>query len=107
MDWFAFALLILTHEIGIRMALSAGTADVARMVLCMGLKLIGLGAGLELLASFAVTRVIANQLWGMSPRDPLTLGEVAPVVAAAGLVICSFPVWRATKVDPLAALRVA
>jgi ABC-type antimicrobial peptide transport system permease subunit len=107
MHGFAVALLILTHEIGIRMALGAWTADVARMVLCMGLKLIGLGMGLGLLASFAVTCVIANQLWGMSPRDPLTLGAVVTVVALAGLVICFFPARRATKVDPLVALRVA
>src|SRR5262245_56697877 len=94
-----------THEIGIRMALGAGAADVVRMVLWMGLKLVGLGVGVGLLASFAVTRVIANQLWGVSPRDPLTLVAVVAVVALAGLAACYFPARRATKVDPLVALR--
>jgi putative ABC transport system permease protein len=94
-----------THEIGIRMALGAGAADVVRMVLRMGLQLVGLGVGLGLLASFAVTRVIANQLWGVSPRDPLTLVAVVAVVALAGLAACYFPARRATKVDPLIALR--
>jgi putative ABC transport system permease protein len=94
-----------THEIGIRMALGAGSADVMRMVLRMGLKLVGIGVGLGLLASFAVTRVIANQLWGVSPRDPLTLVAVVAVVALAGLAACYFPARRATKVDPLVALR--
>jgi putative ABC transport system permease protein len=94
-----------THEIGIRMALGAGHADVVRMILRRGLQLVGLGLGVGLLASFAVTRVIANQLWGVSPRDPLTLGAVAIVVALAGLAACYFPARRATKVDPLVALR--
>src|SRR5262245_57747575 len=94
-----------THEIGIRMALGAGTMDVAQMVLWMGLKLVGLGVGVGLLASFAMTRVIANQLWGVSPRDPLTLGAAVAVVALAGLAACYFPARRAMQVDPLVALR--
>ena len=94
-----------THEIGIRMALGAGRGDVARMVLRMGLQLVGLGVGVGLLASFAVTRVIANQLWGVSPRDPVTLGLAVAVVAIAGIAACYFPARRATKVDPLVALR--
>jgi putative ABC transport system permease protein len=95
-----------THEIGIRMALGAGHADVVWMVLRRGLQLVGLGMGAGLLASFAVTRVIANQLWEVSPRDPLTLGAAVAVVALAGLAACYFPARRATKVDPLVALRV-
>ncbi len=94
-----------THEIGIRMALGAGRADVLRMVLRMGLRLIVLGGVVGLLASFGVTRVLANQLWSISPRDPLTLGVVVAVVAIAGLTACYFPARRATKVDPMVALR--
>jgi len=102
----AYTVARLTHEIGIRMALGAGTADVTRMVLWMGLKLVGVGVCVGLLASFAMTRLIANQLWGVSPRDPLTLGAAVAVVALAGLAACYFPARRATKVDPMVALRV-
>ncbi len=94
-----------THEIGIRMALGAGRPDVLRMVLWMGLQLLGLGVGVGLLASFGVTRVVANQLWGVSPRDPATLAVVVAVVVIAGLAACYFPARRATRVDPLIALR--
>jgi putative ABC transport system permease protein len=94
-----------THEIGVRMALGAGTVDVVRMVLWMGLQLVVLGVVVGLLASFAVTRVIANQLWEVSPNDPLALGAAVAVVALAGLAACYFPARRATKVDPLVALR--
>ena len=62
-----------THEIGIRMALGAGRGDVLRLVRRMGLRLIALGLAAGLLASLGVTRVIASQLWNVSPRDPVTL----------------------------------
>ena len=75
------------------------------MVLRMGLKLVGLGIGLGLLATFVVTRVLAKQLWGVSPRDPVTLGAAVAVVALAGLAACYLPARRATKVDPMIALR--
>jgi putative ABC transport system permease protein len=94
-----------THEIGIRMALGAGRADVLRMVLRMGMQMLGLGIGIGLLASFAVTRVMANQLWGISPRDPMTLFGVIAIVAMTGLAACYLPASRATRVDPLVALR--
>ncbi len=94
-----------THEIGIRMALGAGRGHVFSMVLRMGLKLLGWGVGAGLLATFAVTRVMANQLWGVSPRDPLTLCAVIALVAVVGLAACYFPARRATRVDPMIALR--
>jgi ABC-type antimicrobial peptide transport system permease subunit len=102
----AYTIARRTREIGVRMALDAESADVVRMVLWMGLKLLGLGVGVGLLASFAETRVIANLLWEVSPRDPVTLVAAVVVVALAGLAACYFPAWRATKVDPLVALRV-
>jgi putative ABC transport system permease protein len=101
----AYTVERLTHEIGIRMALGASRADVVWLILGMGLRLVGLGVGLGLLASFIVTRVIGNLLWSVSPRDPLTLGAVVVVVGLAGLAACYFPARRATKVDPLIALR--
>jgi len=94
-----------THEIGIRMALGAGSTDVLRMVLWMGARLLGLGLAAGLIASFAVTRLIASQLWGVSPHDPVTLCCVVAVVASTGLAACYFPARRATRVDPMVALR--
>src|SRR5439155_11438369 len=94
-----------THEIGIRMALGAGRGDVLVMVLRMGLRLLSVGVAVGLAASFGVTRVIAHQLWGVSPRDPMTLSAVVTVVAIAGVAACYFPARRATRVDPLVALR--
>jgi putative ABC transport system permease protein len=94
-----------THEIGIRMALGASRADVLRIVIHMGLTLVVLGLAAGLLASLGATRVIASQLWSVSPHDPVTLSLVVAVVAIAGLAACYFPARRATRVDPMIALR--
>jgi predicted permease len=94
-----------TREIGIRMALGAARRDVLRMVSAMGLRLIALGAAIGLLASFAATRLIAAQLTGISPHDPATLGAVVVLMTLVGLAACYFPAQRASKVDPLVALR--
>jgi len=94
-----------THEIGIRMALGAGHDAVLRMVLWMGARLIALGVIAGLLASFAATRLIASLLWGVSPHDPITLLGVVAVVVLAGFAACYFPARRATRVDPMVALR--
>lgn len=94
-----------THEIGIRMALGAGSTDVLRIVLWMGARLLGMGLAVGLVASFAVARLIASQLWGVSPYDPVTLCAVVTIVAVTGLAACYFPARRATRVDPMVALR--
>jgi predicted permease len=94
-----------THEIGIRIALGAGRAEVLGMVLVAGARLIGLGVAAGLVTSLGVTRALSSQLWGVSPHDPLTLGGVVVLVALAGLAACYFPARRATRVDPMAALR--
>jgi len=94
-----------THEIGIRMALGAGRADVLRLVIRMGARLVVIGLALGLLASLGLSRLIASQLWGVSPRDPLTLTAVAAVLLVTGLVASWVPARRATRVDPLVALR--
>jgi putative ABC transport system permease protein len=94
-----------TNEIGIRMALGARRGDVFGMVLQMGLRLIAIGAVIGLAASFGVTRLIASQLWGVSPSDPFVLGAVIAIVATVGLAACYFPARRATRVDPMVALR--
>jgi ABC-type antimicrobial peptide transport system permease subunit len=87
------------------MALGAGNADVLRMVMRMGLRLIGLGTVAGLAASFAVTRLLASQLWNVSPHDPVAICAVVAVVAGAGFAACYFPARRATRVDPMIALR--
>jgi putative ABC transport system permease protein len=94
-----------THEIGIRMALGAGQVDVLRMVLRTGGKLIGLGVVTGVAASFVATRLLESQLWGVSPHDPITLVGVVLVVAVSGLAACYFPARKATRVDPMVALR--
>jgi putative ABC transport system permease protein len=75
------------------------------MVMRMGLSLMGAGLAVGLAASFAVNRVLATQLWGVTERDPLTYVGVSLVVLAAGAAACWFPARRATRVDPLIALR--
>jgi len=94
-----------TREIGIRMSLGATRGHVHCMVLRMGLQLIGIGAAAGLLLSFAATRVLAHQLWSISPHDPATLAAVVGVMALAGLAASYFPARRATQVDPIVALR--
>jgi putative ABC transport system permease protein len=94
-----------THEIGIRIALGAGRGDVMRMVLWLGVRLAGGGIVIGLLSSMAVTRVLASQLFGVTPNDPVTLAGVATVVATASLIACYLPARRATAVDPMEALR--
>jgi putative ABC transport system permease protein len=96
-----------THEIGIRMALGATTADVMRLVLRMGLGLVGLGTVIGLVVSLVLTRVLTltNDLFVVSPNDPVTIVGVVVIVLFAGVCACFFPARRATRVDPLVALR--
>jgi putative ABC transport system permease protein len=93
------------HEIGIRMALGAQRTDVLRLVLRMTLKLVAAGVVLGLLGSIGVMRVLASQIWGISPRDPVTLTSVVAAMSLAALVACYFPARRAMNVDPIKALR--
>jgi putative ABC transport system permease protein len=94
-----------TQEIGLRMALGARRIDVLSMVVRMGLQLVVVGVVIGLLATVAATRVLANQLWGVTARDPITLGAAVLVMTLAGLAACYFPARRATRVDPMVALR--
>jgi len=94
-----------THEIGIRMALGAEKRDVLRLVIRIGVGLVGLGIILGIVASLAVARVIATQLWGISAYDPVTLTSVAGLLLITGIVACWVPARRASRVDPLVALR--
>jgi putative ABC transport system permease protein len=101
----AYSVSLQTHEIGIRMAMGAQRSSVLRMVLSRGLRLVALGVIFGELASLALTRLLASQIWGVSARDPLTLIGIAAVIATAGLLACWLPARKASDVDPMVALR--
>jgi putative ABC transport system permease protein len=94
-----------TREIGIRMALGAQWRDVLRMVLRSGLSLVAIGLTIGLAVAFALTRLMSTLLFEVSPIDPATFAAVAVCVVLAALVACYIPARRATRVDPLVALR--
>jgi predicted permease len=94
-----------THEIGIRMALGAQTSGVRRLVIGQGMRLALTGIALGLIASFALTRVLESVLYGVSATDLLTFISVAGLLLAVAMLACLIPARRATKVDPLVALR--
>jgi putative ABC transport system permease protein len=94
-----------TREIGIRMAMGAQTGRVLRLVVGQGMRLAGAGLVLGLLVAFAAMRVLGSLLFGVSAHDPLTFGAVSLVLAIAAVLACYIPARRATKVDPIIALR--
>jgi ABC-type antimicrobial peptide transport system permease subunit len=94
-----------TGEIGVRMALGADRMDVVRLILRQGMLLTGIGIVLGLALSFAVTRLLADLLYGIKPGDPLTYVSVSLLLAAVALVSCYLPARRAASVDPMKSLR--
>jgi len=94
-----------TQEIGLRMALGAASLDVLRMVIGEGLRLTAIGLALGLTVAFAISRLIASQLFGVTATDPLTYGGVALLLAMVSMAACYIPARRASRVDPMVALR--
>ncbi|MBZ5725019.1 MAG: ABC transporter permease [Acidobacteriia bacterium] len=94
-----------THEIGIRVALGAGRADVLSLVLGQGLWLVLIGETVGLAGALALNRVVASMVFRITTTDPVTYAGVAAIWAAVGIVACYLPARRAMRVDPLAALR--
>jgi putative ABC transport system permease protein len=94
-----------THEVGIRIALGAGRRQVLAMVLRQGMQTITLALALGLVAAAAASRLLASQLFGVSTIDPVTFVGVPLLLALIALIACYLPARRASRVDPLTALR--
>src|SRR5262249_3152265 len=94
-----------TQEFGIRIALGASTTAIRRKVLLDGGRLAALGLALGLVASLVLDRLMSSLLFGVKPTDPLSFGVAAIVLAIVALAACYIPARRATRIDPLVALK--
>jgi putative ABC transport system permease protein len=101
----AYSVAQRTREVGIRMALGAQKRDVLKMILAQGVALVAWGTGIGLIACYWLSRLVSSQLYGVSALDPVTLASVVFLLIVVALVATYLPARRATKVDPLVALR--
>lgn len=101
----SYAAVQRTKEIGIRIAMGASPREILKMVLRQGLGVVGIGLGVGLIVAFAGTRVMATFFVGIRPTDPLTFAAVALLLTGIALFACWIPAYRATRIDPLVALR--
>jgi putative ABC transport system permease protein len=93
------------REFGVRMAMGARAGQVVSLVLGQGMRLVALGAVIGLVGALGLTRLMTSLLYGISPEDPTTLVGAAVFLAGISLLACAIPAWRATRVDPVTALR--
>jgi len=94
-----------THELGVRMALGAPRREILRLVVREGMAMAAIGTVVGLAAALGLTRFLASLLYGVRPADPGTLGAASFLLGGIALLACYIPAWRATRVDPLVALR--
>jgi ABC-type antimicrobial peptide transport system permease subunit len=94
-----------TREIGVRVALGARLTSVLRLVIGQGMKLAWIGASAGLLLAIGTTGVLSSILYGVAPRDPIVLGGVIALLTLIAAAACLVPAWRATRIDPLIAIR--
>jgi len=101
----SYAVTHRTREIGLRMALGAQKWNVLSLVIGQGMKLALIGVGVGVAAAMALTQVMRNLLYEVKPTDLLTFACVAILLLGVALLACWLPAWRATKIDPMEALR--
>jgi putative ABC transport system permease protein len=101
----SYLVLVRAHEIGIRLAVGAQPRNVLRLMLGEGLRMASIGVAVGLAGALVLTRLLSSALFGVKPTDPLTLIAVCALLAAVALLATYVPARRATRVDPMIALR--
>jgi ABC-type antimicrobial peptide transport system permease subunit len=94
-----------TRELGLRMALGAGVKDLLRLVMSRGLRLTAAGIVIGIVAAVMLTRLMADLLYKVSPRDPIVFGTAFIILIVVAFIACFVPAWRATRIDPVQALH--